>query len=174
MHRPINRKSSHFQLRHEGFYDFWLSNSLFFRLWFFFEFVLALGALGAHPAPRITCKNIKTRLVCGIFLFYTSRLLTFTMEQTYPQRVDLPLLPWVKVYRKEPSAFIYDEHSRECTMFHFGIYRHSLRTAVSHKLGRVRSIVISKLTVFSAPAGWKYRKFYRVLRYKLDLPWSLR
>ena len=41
-------------------------------------------------------------------------------------------------------------------------------------LGRVRSIVISKLTVFSAPAGWKYRKFYRVLRYKLDLPWSLR
>ena len=29
------------------------------------------------------------------------------------------------MYRKEPSAFIYDEHSRECTMFHFGIYRHS-------------------------------------------------
>ena len=47
------------------------------------------------------------------------------MEQTFPQHVDLPLLPWVKVYRKEPSAFIYDEHSRECTMFHFGIYRHS-------------------------------------------------
>ena len=41
-------------------------------------------------------------------------------------------------------------------------------------LGRVRSIVISKLTVFSAPAGWKYHKFYRVLRYKLDLSWSLR
>ena len=40
-------------------------------------------------------------------------------------------------------------------------------------IGRVRSIVISKLTVFSAPAGWKYRKFYRVLRNKLDLPWSL-
>ena len=36
----------------------------------------------------------------------------------------IPLLPWVKVYRKEPSAFIYDEHSRECTMFHFGIYSH--------------------------------------------------
>ena len=34
-----------------------------------------------------------------------------------------------------------------------------------HALGRVRSIVISKLTVFSAPAGWKYRKSYRVLRY---------
>ena len=47
------------------------------------------------------------------------------MEQTFPQHVDLPLLPRVKVYRKEPSAFIYDEHSRECTMFHFGIYRHS-------------------------------------------------
>ena len=47
------------------------------------------------------------------------------MEQTFPQHVDLPLMPWVKVYRKEPSAFIYDEHSRECTMFHFGIYRHS-------------------------------------------------
>ena len=47
------------------------------------------------------------------------------MEQTFPKHVDLPLLPWVKVYRKEPSAFIYDEHSRECTMFHFGIYRHS-------------------------------------------------
>ena len=29
------------------------------------------------------------------------------------------------MYRKEPSAIIYDEHSRECTMFHFGIYRHS-------------------------------------------------
>ena len=41
-------------------------------------------------------------------------------------------------------------------------------------VGRVRSIVISKLTVFSAPAAWKYRKSYRVLRYKLDLPWSLR
>ena len=72
-HRPINRKSSHFQLRHEGFDELWLSKSLFFRLWFFLEFVLALGALGAHPAPGITCKNIKTRLVCGIFLFYTSR-----------------------------------------------------------------------------------------------------
>ena len=47
------------------------------------------------------------------------------MEQAFLQHVHLPLLPWVKVYRKEPSAFIYDEHSRECTMFHFGIYRHS-------------------------------------------------
>ena len=47
------------------------------------------------------------------------------MEQTFPQHVDLPPLHWVKVYWKEPSAFIDDEHSRECTMFHFGIYRHS-------------------------------------------------
>ena len=72
---------------------------------------------------------MKTSLVCWIFGFYTSRLQTFTMEQIDPQAqdVDLPLspLPRVNVYRKEPSAFIYDEHSRECTMFHFGIYRHS-------------------------------------------------
>ena len=47
------------------------------------------------------------------------------MEQTFPHHVDLPPLHWVKVYWKEPSAFIDDEHSRECTMFHFGIYRHS-------------------------------------------------
>ena len=47
------------------------------------------------------------------------------MEQTFPQHVDLPPLHWVKVYWKEPSAFIDDEHTRECTMFHFGIYRHS-------------------------------------------------
>ena len=39
-----------------------------------------------------TCKNIKTRLVCGIFLFYISRLQTSTMEQTFPQHVDLPPL----------------------------------------------------------------------------------
>ena len=44
------------------------------------------------------------------------------MEQVDPQDVGLPLspLPSVNVYRKEPNAFIYDEHSRECTMFHFG------------------------------------------------------
>ena len=34
-HRPINRKSSHFQLRHEGFDDFWLSKSLFFSFMVF-------------------------------------------------------------------------------------------------------------------------------------------
>ena len=27
---------------------------IFFVKWFFFEFFLALGALGAHPAPRKT------------------------------------------------------------------------------------------------------------------------
>ena len=54
------------------------------------------------------------------------------------------------------------------------IIEKTCRSVTRPLLGRVRSIVISKLTVFSAPAGWKYRKFYRVLRYKLDLPWSLR
>ena len=91
---------------------------------------------------------MKTSLVCWIFGFYTSRLQTFTMEQIDPQAqdVDLPLslLPWVNVYRKEPSAFIYDEHSRECTMFHFGIYRHSStcagKAATRYSLG-------SRLTV---------------------------
>ena len=54
------------------------------------------------------------------------------MEQTFPQHVDLPPLHayGVKVYWKEPSAFIDDEHSRECTMFHFGIYRHSSKVVV--------------------------------------------
>ena len=61
------------------------------------------------------------------------------MEQTFPKHVDLPLLPWVKVYPKEPSAFIYDEHSRECTMFHFGIYRHSACTSLSQFLERILS-----------------------------------
>ena len=42
------------------------------------------------------------------------------------------------------------------------------------KIGRVRSIVVWKLTVFLVPAGWKYHNFYRVLRYKIDLLWSLR
>ena len=35
--------------------------------------------------PSRHVKNIKTRLVCGIFLFYTSRLQTSTMEQTFPR-----------------------------------------------------------------------------------------
>ena len=33
--------------------------------------------------PSKHVKNIKKRLVCGIFLFYTSRLQTSTMEQTF-------------------------------------------------------------------------------------------
>ena len=37
------------------------------------------------------------------------------------------------MYLKEPSAFIDDEHSRECTMFHFGIYRHSSTHDQLHK-----------------------------------------
>ena len=87
---------------------------------------------------------MKTILVSGIFGFYTSSLQTFTMEQIHPQDVDLPLslLPWVNVHRKEPSAFIYDEHSRERTMYHFGIYRHSW---VAAKVSGMSSITLSCL-----------------------------
>ena len=102
---------------------------MFIVRWFFLEFVLALWA---HPAPGISflfhpkCKKKhKNKPRLRNFGLYTSRLQTFKMEQILPQHVDLLLLPWLKVYRKEPSAFINDEHSRECTMFHFGIYRHS-------------------------------------------------
>ena len=80
----------------------------------------------SHPDLNIPSKKFR-RTECK-----TSLLQTFTMEQIdrQAQDVDLPLslLPWVNVYRKEPSAFIYDEHSRDCTMFHFGIYRHSKET----------------------------------------------
>ena len=63
----------------------------------------------------------------------TSRLQTFTMEQILSQYVDLSLLHWVKVDRKEPSALIHDEHSRECTMFHFGILRCPETLFISHE-----------------------------------------
>ncbi len=78
---------------------------------------------GSGPdAPSLT----QTLIIQSVyFLVLHLEIETSTMEQTFPHHVDLPPLHWVKVYWKEPSAFIDDEHSRECTMFHFGIYRHS-------------------------------------------------
>ena len=98
-------------------------------------FILFVRALGAHPVPGISLifkrktqkKSNKPRL--RNYWVLHLEIAKFTMEQIRPQpcqHVDFLWLPWVKVYRKEPSAFIDDEHSRECTMFHFDIYRHSI------------------------------------------------
>ena len=129
-HRPINRKPLNFQVRHEGLDDHVGRRAYFVRYMLFLRIRLCsrrpFGVWNKfHTLPKM--EKMKTSLVCRILGFYTSTLQTFTMEQVDPQDVGLPLspLPSVNVYRKEPNAFIYDEHSRECTMFHFGIYRHS-------------------------------------------------
>ena len=84
-------------------------------------------------------------------------------SRSLPQDVDLPLslLPWVNVYRKEPSAFIYDEHSRECTMFHFGIYRHSSRSHILESWCADRCANEAFLTSFRATFAFPSRHRHR-------------
>ena len=118
---------------------------------YFFEFILAPGA---HSVPwinvilhrKILKKWKQPRL-------QNSRVLHLEIANvhdgtSWSSRRRSPALPaWVNVYRKEPSAFIYDEHSRECTMFHFGIYRHSGTRAPARSPlvdGRFRSTSIGR------------------------------
>ena len=76
------------------------------------------------PSKNVKKKKDERSLICRFFGFFTSRSQTFTLEQILPRQIDLSLRTWVKMYRKEPGAFKNDEHSRECTMLHFGIYIH--------------------------------------------------
>ena len=130
-HRPINRKSFKPSTGPRGTRRLLAVEELiFFFRWFSFEFVLALGD---HPAwnnfiiPSKHVKTLKQGSSAEFSGFRPRDRKRSQWKQILPQHVDLLLLHWVKVYRKEPSAFNDDEHSRECTMFHFGIYRYSSR-----------------------------------------------
>ena len=126
--------------------------------------------------PEGPCEMFNVVLVQILFVLYhlilvlPCPLLVFIFDQSYDdfqqQKETTPgKVTCHKLWEDDPLILQLDAAAE--------IDRSGKGKAV-HWLGRVRSIVISKLTVFSAPAGWKYRKFYRVLRYKLDLPWSLR